>query len=179
MRTDSPAEMRKRYQRFFAWAFVLATGLALGLFWAELAFPPAPVPAISPAAAAAGNVNPYDFDLHDLQLLVAAAAVVAALACFTGLVIATPLAWLEARRKRRRAAIESALRRGDDIDGRIAARSVELREGEGFQLRSSGDGRRTRRQARFAAAHLAKLQRSSDLVGRKRLHGPVADPGRS
>jgi predicted PurR-regulated permease PerM len=55
---DSPAEMRKRYQRFFAWSFVLATMLALGLFWMELAFP----------------------------LLVALIALVASLAPFVGLI---------------------------------------------------------------------------------------------
>jgi hypothetical protein len=119
---DSPVEVRKRYQHFFGWTFVLATMLALVLFWVELAFPPPPVPAAAPAAAAAGTVNPNAFDLHDLQLLVMVAALVAALASFAGLVIATPLAWLEIRRERTRAAIESALKRQDRIDRLAAAR---------------------------------------------------------
>jgi membrane protein implicated in regulation of membrane protease activity len=160
---DSPAEMRKRYQRFFAWAFVLATILALGLFWAELAFPPAPVPAVAPAAAAAGTVNPNDFDLHDLQLLVAVAALVAALVSFAGLVIATPLAWLEVRRERTRAAIESALKRQDGIDGRIAARSADLRDGEGFRMRSTGHGRLTRRQAETRGSPLGEATAVNSL----------------
>lgn len=37
---DSPVVVRKRYQRFFAWTFVFATMLALGMFWVELAFRP-------------------------------------------------------------------------------------------------------------------------------------------
>jgi hypothetical protein len=119
---DSPVVVRKRYQRFFAWMFVLATILALGLFWLELAFPPPPVPATAPAAAAAGTVNPNAFDLRDLQLLVMVAALIAALVSFAGLVIATPLAWLEIRRERTRAAIESALKRQDRIDRLAAAR---------------------------------------------------------
>jgi hypothetical protein len=119
---NSPVVVRKRYQHFFAWTCVLATILALGLFWVELAFPPPPVPAAAPAAAAAGTVNPNAFDLHDLQLLVMVAALVAALASFAGLVIATPLAWLEIRRERTRAAIESALKRQDRIDRLAAAR---------------------------------------------------------
>lgn len=119
---DSPVVVRKRYQHFFAWTFVFATVLALCLFWAELAFPPPPVPAAAPAAAAAGTANPNAFDLHDLQLLVMVAALVAALASFAGLVIATPLAWLEIRRERTRAAIESALKRQDRIDRLAAAR---------------------------------------------------------
>ena len=119
---DSLVVVRKRYQHFFAWAFALATILALGLFWVELAFPPPPVPAAAPAAAAAGTVNPNAFDLHDLRLLVMVAALVAALASFAGLVVATPLAWLEVRRERTRAAIESALKRQDRIDRLAAAR---------------------------------------------------------
>ncbi|CAN7593544.1 hypothetical protein LJR130_004380 [Variovorax sp. LjRoot130] len=115
---DSPVVVRKRYQRFFAWTFVFATMLALGMFWVELAFPPPPVPPAVPA----GTVNPSAFDLHDLQLLVVVAALVAALASFAGLVIATPLAWLEIRRERTRAAIESALKRQDRIDRLAAAR---------------------------------------------------------
>jgi hypothetical protein len=119
---NSPVAVRRRYQRFFAWAFVLATMLTLGLFWVELAFPPPPVPDTPPAAAAAGAVNVNGFDVRDLQLLVTAAALVAALASFVGLVIATPLAWLAARRERTRAAIESALKRQDRIDRLAAAR---------------------------------------------------------
>ncbi|MBT2325220.1 hypothetical protein J7E62_23090 [Variovorax paradoxus] len=120
---DSPVVVRKRYQRFFAWTFVLATIVALGLVWVELAFPPPPVPAVAPAAAAAATApNPSDFDLHDLQLLVTVAALVAALASFAGLVITTPLAWLEVRRERTRAAIETALKRQDRIDRLAAAR---------------------------------------------------------
>jgi hypothetical protein len=119
---DSPVVVRKRYQRFFAWTFVLATVLAFGLFWVELAFPPPPVPATAPAAAAAGTVDPNAFDLRDLQLLVMVAALIAALVSFAGLVIATPLAWIEIRRERTRAAIESALKRQDRIDRLAAAR---------------------------------------------------------
>jgi hypothetical protein len=69
---ESPAEVPKRYQRFFAWVVV--------------------------------------------------AALVAAVASFAGLVITTLLVWLAVRRARAIAAIESALRRQDRIDGRIAAR---------------------------------------------------------
>ncbi len=130
---DSALAVRKRYQRFFAWTFVVATILALGLFWVELAFPPPPVPAAAPAAAAAGTVNPGAFDLQDLQLLAVVAALVAALASLAGLVIATPLAWLETRRERTRAAIDSALKLQDRIDRLAAARAAAWPGGRASQ----------------------------------------------
>lgn len=139
---DSSAEVHKRHQRLFAWSLVLATMLALGLFWVEVAFPHSPEPAV----AATETLNPSGFALHDLQLLVAVAALVAALASFAGLLIATPLAWLEIRRERRRAAIESALKRQDHV--RIAARATDLQDGEGLP----GWKQRARRRFQKAAA---------------------------
>jgi len=106
-----------RDQRFFAWAFVLATSLALGLFWAELAVRPAPVPAVSPAAAAAGTMNPNDLDLRALQLLVVAAAVVATLVSFAGLVIATR--WRGSKRE------ENQM--GSKGYGRLTRKQAEIR----------------------------------------------------
>lgn len=139
---DSSAEVHKRHQRLFAWSLVLATMLALGLFWVEVAFPHSPEPAV----AATETLNPSGFALHDLQLLVAVAALVAALASFAGLLIATPLAWLEIRRERRRAAIESALKRHDPM--RIAASATDLQDGEGLP----GWKQRARQRFQKAAA---------------------------
>jgi hypothetical protein len=128
---DSPAEVRKRYQRFFAWTFVLATLLALGMFWVEVAYPPSPLLTSAPAGALGADVNA--FDLHDLQLLVAVVALVAALASFAGLVVTTPLVWLEVRRERTRAAIEAALHRQDRINWLAGTRAASWRDGIAHQ----------------------------------------------
>jgi len=109
---DSPAAVHKSYQRFFAWTLVLATVLVCALVWVELAFPPppAPLPTTLPAAAAG------EFDLHDLQLLLTVAALIAAFVSLAGLIVTTPLAWLDRRRARVRAALELALKRQDHIN---------------------------------------------------------------
>lgn len=109
---DSPAAVHKSYQRFFAWTFVLATVLALALIWVELAFPPAPSPPPMTAPAPAAG----EFNLHELQLLLTVAALIAAFASLAGLAVTTPLAWLDRRKARARAALELALKRQDHIN---------------------------------------------------------------
>jgi hypothetical protein len=63
---QSPAEVRKRHQRLFAWIFMLATILASSLVAIEAVFPPSPL-APSPEASLWDLIG---FDLPDPQLLV-------------------------------------------------------------------------------------------------------------
>ena len=120
---DSPAAAaHKRYQRFFAWTFVLATLLAATLIWIELAFPPDPWVYPAPPSAASTPAAP-GFDLHDFQLLVTVGALIAAAVSLIGLVVAAPLAWLDARKARAQAAVELALKRQDRINWLAAERA--------------------------------------------------------
>jgi hypothetical protein len=114
---DSPAAVLKSYQRFFAWTFMLATMLAFVLVWVELAFSPLPAPPMTVRATAGG------FDLHDLQLLLTVAALIAAFVSLAGLIVTTPLAWLDRRKTRARTALELALKRQDHINWLAAGRT--------------------------------------------------------
>jgi hypothetical protein len=109
---DFPGPVNNSYQRFFAWTFVLAMVAVFALVGIELAFPPSPAPPLTavPATAAGG------FDLHDLQLLLTVTALIAAFASLAGLVVTMPLAWIDRRRTRVRAAVELALKRQDHIN---------------------------------------------------------------
>ena len=109
---DSPAAVHKSYQRFFAWTFVLAIVLAFGLVWIELAFPPSPAPPPTTLPAAPAG----EFELHDLQLLLTVAALIAACVSLAGLIVTAPLAWLDRRKARTRASLELALKRQDHIN---------------------------------------------------------------
>ncbi|WP_076998590.1 hypothetical protein [Variovorax sp. KK3] len=121
---DSPAAaVHKRYQRFFAWTFALATVLAAVLIWIEMAFPPQPFVYPAPPAAAGGTAAGVPFDSHDFQLLVTVAAMIAALVSLIGLVVSAPLAWRDARRVRSDAAVELALKRQDHINWLAAERA--------------------------------------------------------
>ena len=117
---DSPADVHKRYLRFFAWLFVLATIVALSLFGAAVFFPPMPLPPYAPAVSVLDIVG---FDGDDLRLLTAVAALIATLA-FAGLVIATLQTWLEVRRARTRAAVESAVRQQERLGRRLRAQAA-------------------------------------------------------
>ncbi|RZL86109.1 MAG: hypothetical protein EOP82_31180 [Variovorax sp.] len=114
----SPAAVRKRYQRFFAWTFVLMGLLAFGMCWLEAASPPSPLPLAAPvsAGASAAGGDGLALEMPDLQLLITITAVVAALASLAGLVVTTPLVWLANRRARARA-LEAALRRQGAVRG--------------------------------------------------------------
>ena len=118
---DSPAAVHKSYQRFFVWTFVLSALLAGVLIWIELAFPEKPW--IYPAPPSPSGPPTAGFDLHDLQLLVIVAALIAAVAALIGLVVTTPLAWLDARKARAHAALELALKRQDHINWLAAERA--------------------------------------------------------
>lgn len=115
---DSPTAVLKSYQRFFAWTFVMATALAFVLVWVELAFSPSPAPPPMTVRAIAGG-----FELHDLQLLLTVAALIAAFVSLAGLIVTTPLAWLDRRKARARAALELAFRRQDHINWLAAGRA--------------------------------------------------------
>ena len=115
---DSPAAVHKSYQRFFAWTFVLATVLAFVLVWVELAFPPWPAPPPMTVPSTSSG-----FDLHDLQLLLTVAALIAAFISLAGLIVTTPLAWLDRRKTRARAALELAFKRQDHINWVAAERA--------------------------------------------------------
>ncbi|VTU37002.1 hypothetical protein H6CHR_04849 [Variovorax sp. PBL-H6] len=108
---DSPAAVHKSYQRFFAWTFVLATALALSLVWVELAISPLEAPPPMTARPTASGL-----DLRDLQLLLTVAALIAAFVSLAGLIVTTPLAWLDRRKARARAALELAFKRQDHIN---------------------------------------------------------------
>jgi hypothetical protein len=116
-RMDSPAAVLKSYQRFFAWTFMLATMLAFVLVWVEFAFSPLPAPPMTVRATAGG------FDLHDLQLLLTVAALITAFVSLAGLIVTTPLAWLDRRKARARTALELALKRQDHINWLAAGRT--------------------------------------------------------
>lgn len=109
---DTPAAEHKSYQRFFAWTFVLAMVVAFALVWVELAFPPSPAPAPTTLPAPPAG----EFELHDLQLLLTVAALIAAFVSLAGLIVTTPLAWLDRRKARVRGALELALKRQDHIN---------------------------------------------------------------
>ncbi|VTU40571.1 hypothetical protein H4CHR_05293 [Variovorax sp. PBS-H4] len=115
---DSPAAVHKSYQRFFAWTFMLATALAFALVWVELAFSPLQTP---PPMAPRPSAS--EFDLHDLQLLLTVAALIAAFVSLAGLIMTTTLAWLDRRKTRTRAALELAFRRQDRINWLAAERA--------------------------------------------------------
>jgi hypothetical protein len=109
---DSPAPVHKSYQRFFAWTFMLAMVLVSALVWIELAFLPSPAPPLTAVPAVVASA----FDLHDLQLLLIVSALFAAFASLAGLIVTTPLAWIDRRRARVRAALELAFKRQDHIN---------------------------------------------------------------
>jgi hypothetical protein len=93
---ESPAEVRKRHQRLFAWMFLLATISLSSLVGVELVFPP---PAISPPPERS-LLDLLEFDLPDPQLLALVVALVVEVASFAGLIITTLLDWLEVRHQR-------------------------------------------------------------------------------
>ncbi|VTU35648.1 hypothetical protein [Variovorax sp. RA8] len=115
---DSPTAVHKSYQRFFAWTFVMATVLAFVLVWVELAFFPSPAPPPMTVRPTAGG-----FEMHDLQLLLTVAALIAAFVSLGGLIVTTPLAWLDRRKARARAALELAFKRQDHINWLAAERT--------------------------------------------------------
>lgn len=102
------ASARKTYRRAFAWMFVLATIIGLGLVWAALAFPPAQL-----FLAQSTPAMPGDFDREDLNILTALAASLALIA-LVGLFVTMPVTWRERRKERRQARVEAALRLSED-----------------------------------------------------------------
>jgi hypothetical protein len=115
---DSPTAVHQSYQRFFAWTFVLATVLAFVLVWVELAFSPSSAPPPMTVGPMAGGL-----DLRDLQLLLTLGALIAAFVSLAGLIVTTPLAWLDRRKARARTALELAFKRQDHINLLAAGRT--------------------------------------------------------
>jgi hypothetical protein len=93
---QSPAEVRKRHQRLFAWMFMLATISASSLVAIEAVFPPLPL--TPPPEASLWDL--IGFDLPDPQLLAVVVALVMDVVSFAGLTITTLLEWLEVRHQR-------------------------------------------------------------------------------
>jgi hypothetical protein len=93
----SPAGVRKRLQRFFAWMFLLASISLFSLVGLELLFPPPPL-APPPERSL---LDLLEFDLPDPQLLAVVIALVADLASFACLIVTTLLDWLDHRHRHR------------------------------------------------------------------------------
>lgn len=92
----SPARVHKRHQRVFAWMFLLATISLFSLVGMDLVFPPPPLPPPPERSL----LDLLEFDLPDPQLLAVVVVLVADLASFACLIVATLLGWLEARHHR-------------------------------------------------------------------------------
>lgn len=95
----SPAEVRRRHQRLFAWMSLLATLSLCCLVGMEIVFPPPP---LSPPPERS-LLDLLEFDLPDPKLLTVVAMLVVDLASLAGLVVTTLLDWLEARQSQRSA----------------------------------------------------------------------------
>lgn len=93
----SPAEARRRHQRWFAWMSVLATLSLSCLVAIEIVFPPPP---LSPPPERS-LLDLLEFDLPDPQLLIVVTMLVVDLASFAGLIITTLLDWVGTRHRQR------------------------------------------------------------------------------
>ncbi|MBT2321335.1 hypothetical protein J7E62_03055 [Variovorax paradoxus] len=129
---DPADAMRKRFGRFFAWTFVVATVLMVGLFWVEARVPQAPTPRSAPAPVSLASAG-SSFDIHEALLLATAAALIAALASLLALGIGLPLARFKARRERMRAEVNAALKLQENINRLAARRNAVWSKGIDFQ----------------------------------------------